>query len=77
MPDEFSALNTVFLAVKYNPEALEKILKLAKDHGLLDQIIQEKDANHYNILQFATLNKTADSLKYVQSSPQNISIYFR
>ena len=61
-----SGLDTIFLAVKYNPEALQELLKLAKSHGLLDQIIQKKDENGFNILQFATLNKSPKCLKYVQ-----------
>ena len=51
------------------------MLKLAKTHGLLDQIIEKEDEKGFNILQFATLNKSPECLKYVQCFPQNISLY--
>ena len=57
LTDEFSSLNTMFLCVKYNPEALGKLLDLAGHHGLLDEMMAETDARNYNLLQFATLNK--------------------
>ena len=57
LTDEFSSLNTMFLCVKYNPEALGELLKLADDHDLLDEVMGETDARNYNLLQFATLNK--------------------
>ena len=57
LPDDFSSLTTMFLCVKYNPEALGKMLELAGDHGLLDEVMAETDGRNYNLLQFATLNK--------------------
>ena len=57
LTDEFSSLNTLFLCVKYNPQALGKLLKLAEYHGLLDEVMDETDGRNYNLLQFATLNK--------------------
>ena len=57
LTDEFSSLNTMFLCVKYNPEALGKLLDLAGHHGLLDEVMAETDARNYNLLQFATLNR--------------------
>ena len=47
----------MFLCVKYNPEALGKLLEVAGDHGLLDEVMAETDGRNYNLLQFATLNK--------------------
>ena len=73
--DIISDIDTIFLAVQYNPEALRELLNLAKSHGLLDQIIQKKNENCFNILQFATLNKSPECLKYVQCFPQNIYLY--
>ena len=73
--DESSGLDTIFLAVKYNSEALKRMLKLAKTHGLLDQIIEKEDEKGFNILQFATLNKSPECLKYAQCFPQNIPFY--
>ena len=61
--EEFSTLNTIFLAVKYNPEALKKMLDLAQTHDLLGQVIQE-GKNGFNILQFAAMNKTPACLEY-------------
>ena len=61
--DEFSYLNTTFLCVKYNPEALEKLLDLAGHHGLLDEVMGETDMRNYNLLQFATLNKEPTCLQ--------------
>ena len=73
--DVSSNIDTIFLAVQYNPEALRELLNLAKSHGLLDQIILKKNEKGFNILQFATLNKSPECLKYVQSFLQNISLY--
>ena len=63
LTDEFSSLNTMFLCVKYNPEALGKLLDLASHHGLLDEVMGETDARNYNLLQFATLNKDPNCLQ--------------
>ena len=63
LTDEFSSLNTMFLCVKYNPEALGKFLDLAGHHGLLDEVMAETEARNYNLLQFATLNKDPTCLQ--------------
>ena len=63
LTDEFSSLNTMFLCVKYNPEALVKFLDLAGHHGLLDEVMTETEARNYNLLQFATLNKDPTCLQ--------------
>ena len=70
-----SDIDTIFLAVQYNPEALRELLNLAKSHGLLDQIIQKKNEKGFNIIQFATLNKSPECLKYMQCFLQNISLF--
>lgn len=75
--DEFSGLSTMFLCVKYNPEALERMLELFRAHGLLDQVLSQKDGRDFNILQFATLNKTTRSLQSVSSHHETFYISHR
>ena len=63
-PDELCGLTTMFLAVKYNPEALSELMKVAKWHLIWDDVVKnQRDMRNMNLLQFATLNRTTDCLK--------------
>ena len=64
--DEVCAPTSLFLAIKYNPEALQQLVKIADAHGIMDDILKsQRDYRDFNLLQFATKNKSINSLRLV------------
>ena len=63
IPDEACALSTVFLCVKYNPDALMKILQIAKQHKMFDDVMNAKEMRGMNLLHFSTLNKSLECIQ--------------
>ena len=62
--DEVCAPSALFLAVKYNPEALQQLLKIADTHSILDDILSsQKDFREFNLLQYSTRNESIKSLR--------------
>ena len=63
IPDEACALSTIFLCVKYNIEALRKMLAIAQKHKLFDKLINSKELRGMNLLHFSTLNKSIECIQ--------------
>ncbi len=62
--DEVCAPSALFLAVKYNPEALQQLVKIADTHGIMDNILSsQRDFKDFNLLQFSTKNSSINSLR--------------
>ena len=62
--DEVCAPSALFLAVKYNAEALQQLVKIADTHGIMDDILSsQRDLRDFNLLQFATKNASIKSLR--------------
>ena len=62
--DEVCAPSALFLAVKYNAEALQQLVKIADSHGIMDDILSnQRDFRDFNLLQFATKNASIQSLR--------------
>ena len=63
IPDEACALSSIFLCVKYNIKALQRIIEISKKHKLFDNLIMSEELRGMNLLHFSTLNKTLSSIK--------------
>ena len=63
IPDEAYALSTVFLCVKYNPDALMKILQIAKQDKMFDDLMNAKEMRGMNLLHFSTLNISLECIQ--------------
>ena len=53
----------MFLAIKYNPEALEKFVDIAHSHNLMNDILQQFDLRKFNLLHFSTRNLSTRCLR--------------
>ena len=64
-PDEVCGLTPLFLAVKYNAKALSRFLKIAAKHQIpmTDVLKSQQEKRGYNLLQFATFNKTLECMR--------------
>ena len=66
--DEVCAPSALFLAVKYNPEALQQMVKIADTHGIMDDILSsQKDFREFNLLQYSTKNESIKSLRWIEA----------
>ena len=63
IPDEACALSAPFLCVRYNQEAMDKFIAIARKENLLDEVIIDKELSGMNLLHFSTQNEKLDCIK--------------
>ena len=64
LPEEVCGLNSMFLAVKYNPEATEKMTQIATSHGIMEKVLEDQvTLQKETLFQLATKNKTTECLR--------------
>ena len=61
--DEACSISILHLAVKYNKEALKDFLEIAKEHELLNLVMEVRDLRGNTLLQFASFNKTPECVR--------------
>ena len=63
VPGRVCSMTSMFLAIKYNPEALEMFVDIANSHNLMNDLVKQTDFRKYNLLHYSTKNLSTRCLR--------------